>query len=154
MRLIIALCLSVACLGASAQTYRWVDGNGRTVVSDTPPPANARDVAKDASKAQADDGMSYATRLANQKFPVTLYTSTDCGEPCRQGRDLLNGRGIPFTEKSVQKEADLAELKQIVGDNFVPALRVGRQSARGFDATSWHNLLDTAGYPKSGGSKR
>lgn len=154
MRLIIALCLSAASLGASAQTYRWVDGNGRTIVSDTPPPANAREVAKDASKAVADDGMPYATRLASQKFPVVLYTGPECGEPCRQGRDLLNGRGIPFNEKSVQKDADLVELKQLVGDNFVPSLKVGRQSARGFESGTWHGLLDLAGYPKSGGPKR
>ena len=68
---------------------------------------------------------------------------------CKQARDLLNGRGIPFTEKMVQKQEDVDELKQLVGDTFVPALKVGKQSFRGFEAGAYNNLLDLAGYPKT-----
>jgi hypothetical protein len=31
----------------------------------------------------------------------------------------------------------------------VPALKVGKQSFRGFEAAAWNNLLDLAGYPKT-----
>ena len=34
---------AAAALPAMAQTYQWKDSSGRTVISDTPPPANARD---------------------------------------------------------------------------------------------------------------
>ena len=43
--LTIAFCLSAACLMLSpayAQVYQWKDANGRTVVSDTPPPGNVK----------------------------------------------------------------------------------------------------------------
>jgi len=31
----------------------------------------------------------------------------------------------------------------------VPALKVGKQSFRGFEAGAYNNLLDLAGYPKT-----
>ncbi len=149
--LLIALCL--LSLGSTAQTYRWTDGQGRTVISDTPPGGKPREVSKDNAKAIPDDGLSFATRLARDKFPVTLYTGAECSGPCQQGKELLAARKVPFTEKAVQKAEDIAELKQLAGDAFVPTLKVGRQHIRGFDAERWHAELDSAGYPPKAGGK-
>jgi glutaredoxin len=87
--------------------------------------------------------------MAAENFPVTLYTSADCTKECKDARDLLNSRGVPFSERMVQKQEDLDELKQLVGDFFVPVIKVGKQSFRGFEAGAWNNLLDLAGYPKT-----
>ena len=148
MRLLLLACLAAASVAATAQTYRYVDPQGRTVYSDTPPPGRARDISKSPGGAP-EDGPPYAVRQAAANFPVVLYTSAECVRECKDGRDLLNGRGVPFTEKMVQKPEDIEEVKQLVGDAFVPALKVGRQSFRGFEAGAWNNLLDLAGYPKS-----
>lgn len=42
--LIFAFCImsTVIAVSAQAQTYRWKDSNGRTVISDTPPPVSAK----------------------------------------------------------------------------------------------------------------
>jgi hypothetical protein len=42
--LIFALCVmsTVTAVSVQAQTYQWKDKNGRTVISDTPPPTSAR----------------------------------------------------------------------------------------------------------------
>jgi glutaredoxin len=141
---------------ASAQTtYRWTDpASGRTVYSDQPPPPAARQSAR-ASESKGDDAgqapQSYAVRAAAEKFPVTLYTSADCGESCQQARALLNGRGVPFNEKLVAADKpELDELKKLTGGEvFVPYLLVGKQTSRGFEAGTWNGLLDLAGYPKS-----
>lgn len=149
MRHLLVLCLALASSGLFAETYRWVDANGRVVVSDTPPPGKAKNVAK-SGESTADEGfMSFETKKAVDNFPVTLYTSPDCVAECKQARDLLNGRGVPFTEKMLQKQEDVDELKKLVGDAFVPALKVGKQAARGFEPGAYNNLLDLAGYPKS-----
>jgi hypothetical protein len=49
----------------------------------------------------------------------------------------------------LQKPEDAEELKQLIGDAFVPSMKVGKQSFRGFEAGAYNNLLDLAGYPKS-----
>jgi glutaredoxin len=102
-----------------------------------------------APAATAIDGLPYEVRRAVENFPVTLYTSADCVSECKQAREFLNGRGVPFTEKMVQKQEDIDELKQLVGDTFIPSLKVGKQSFRGFEPGAYANLLDLAGYPKS-----
>jgi len=149
MRYLLIVCLALASTLASAQAYRYVDPQGRTVISDSPPPGRARDVAKSGTGGENNDGLPYEVRRAVENFPVTLYTSADCVSECKQAREFLNGRGVPFTEKMVQKQEDIDELKKLVGDTFIPSLKVGKQSFRGFEPAAYTNLLDLAGYPKS-----
>jgi glutaredoxin len=149
MRYPLTLCLLLAATCAFGDTYRWTDSEGRTIVSDTPPVGKVKNVVKNGAKAEASDGLSFATKKAMEAFPVTLYTSADCVADCKNARDLLSGRGVPFTEKMLQKPEDAEELKQLIGDAFVPSVKVGKQSFRGFEAGAYNNLLDLAGYPKS-----
>lgn len=149
MRYPLTLCLLLAATCAIGDTYRWTDSGGRTVVSDTPPPGKVKNFVRNGEKAEASDGLSFATRRAAEAFPVMLYTSADCVMECKNARDLLTGRGVPFTEKMVQTPEEVAELKALVGDTFVPSLKVGTQRFRGFETGAYDNLLDLAGYPKS-----
>lgn len=145
---LLVICLALACTSAFAETYRWVDSTGRVIVSDTPPPGKAQKLVK-TGDGESGDNQSFAVKRAAENFPVTLYTSADCVSECKQARDLLNARGVPFSEKMLQKQEDLDELKKLVGDTFVPSLKVGKQASRGFEAGSYNNLLDLAGYPKT-----
>ena len=135
---------------AHAQTYRWTDpATGKTIFSDTPPPANAKGLTKTTRTVTPQEGMSYATAKAAENFPVVLFTSPDCAEACREARDYLTKRAVPFTEKMLGKQpADLDELKKLVGDAFVPSVRIGKQGIRGFEINAYSNVLDLAGYPK------
>jgi glutaredoxin len=150
MRYLLVLCLALLSAGVSAQAYRWIDSTGRTIISDTPPPGKVKAVTSvgEGSAATSED-LPFAVRKARENFPVTLYTAADCVTECKQARDMLNSRGIPFSEKMLQKAEDSAELKALVGDVFVPTLKVGKQSFRGFEAGAYNNLLDLAGYPKT-----
>jgi len=149
MRHLLVLCLALTSACTVAETYRWVDPAGRTVISDTPPPGRAHSVAKAGASNGNTDGLPFAVKQAVESFPVTLYTSADCVNECKQARDLLNARGVPFTEKMLQTPEDFDELKALVGDAFIPSLKVGKQSFRGFESGAYTNLLDLAGYPKT-----
>lgn len=152
MRTLFIALLAIATTAASAQTYRWTDSGGRTVISDSAPPGKPKNVVKSDDKATGNN-LPFATQRAMAAFPVTLYTAPDCADNCKQARELLTSRGVPFTEKLLQNDADFAELKQLVGDAFVPSLKVGNQRQRGFEAGAYNNLLDLAGYPAGKGSK-
>jgi glutaredoxin len=79
--------------------------------------------------------------------PVVLYSGRNC-EPCRQARDHLSARGVPFTEKTLSTEADVAAFKALgFTEMTVPTLSVGTERLIGFEVTSWTRVLDTAGYP-------
>jgi glutaredoxin len=147
--LLLGLALAAAATAAGAGTmYKWTDSQGKVHYTDTPPPATAKQKEeKKVGAAAPTVGMPYALRQAVQTYPVTLYT-TDCGEACNNARQLLSKRGIPYTAKNAQLSSYQDELKQLVGAAEVPVLKVGGQTAKGFEASQWNLLLDTAGYPR------
>lgn len=144
-----AVLLTLAAANA-AEVYRWLDKDGQVHYSDTPPPANARnpELKKLGKNAVEVDKTAYATRDAAKKNPVALYAN-NCGTPCDSARQLLAKRGIPFASKNPESsEADAEALKKLVGALEVPVLVVGRNTVKGFEASSWEAALDTAGYPR------
>lgn len=85
-----------------------------------------------------------------KNFPVTLYNS-DCGSLCDRAHNLLQARGIPFTERNARLPAELEELQKLIGPDshvVIPLLAVGDRVLGGFDTVRWSNALDSAGYPK------
>ncbi|MBP7204440.1 MAG: glutaredoxin family protein [Propionivibrio sp.] len=149
----LAAALAATSLASAQATYRWVDKvSGQTVYSDQPPPPGTPGVVKLGSEAGgATPQVPYATRQAAGKYPVTLYTAASCTDACTQARELLNQRGVPFTEKMLNTEEDQAEFAKQMGskDVMVPSLTVGQQKFRGLESGAWNNLLDLAGYPKT-----
>lgn len=143
---------ALLCTGpVQAQTYRWLDADGGVHYSNMPPPREARQVERKQLQGNVvqGDALPYATRLAAQNFPVTLYTSQDCGAPCDDGRKLLETRGVPFKEIRVTDETSRATLKAVSGGDSVPFLVVGRDTRQGYEPGSWQAALDTAGYPQA-----
>ncbi|MEW6513973.1 MAG: glutaredoxin family protein [Pseudomonadota bacterium] len=142
-----ALLLATA---AQAQTYRWVDKEGKVHYGDRPPAAVAGQVQERRLGAPAaDKTLPYNLQQAVANFPVTLYVSTDCGDGCKDGRDYLKARGIPFSEKSVATSEEVEALKKLAGgEAVVPVLTVGSKNAKGWLKDDWQRLLDAAGYPK------
>ena len=153
MRTLIGILLLATACSAGAQMYRWTDESGKTHFTDTPPPPAAKNVQKKrpaSSGAVADTaGLPFALQQAMKDSPITLYTTSGC-EGCGEARRLLNDRGIPFKEVSVASEAQLAELKNAVGSNSVPAMLVGSTVLKGFETGQYNAALDSAGYPRAG----
>lgn len=136
---------------AQAQYYRWVDEQGNVHYGDRPPPSAAgKAQAMRHGAPAADKALPYGLQQAVTNFPVTLYVSKDCNEGCKDGRDYLKSRGIPFSEKSVSTNEDIDALKKLVGgsDAVVPVLTVGSKQVKGWLQSDWQRLLDAAGYPK------
>ena len=147
------LCVIVAMLpGVSAAQFKWIDASGRVNYGDNPP-ADARKV-EPMSRPFAGDADPVATlpleiRRAVASFPVTMYTSADCGTPCNAGRDLLRARGTPFTEITIGTPQDLDAFRKLGFGDRVPVLTVGRQSVPQLQSDRWNELLDSAGYPRN-----
>jgi len=148
----IACCLALLATVAVAQTnvYRWVDKDGKTHFSDTPPPADAKSSSqKRVGGGYVDQEYPYATQQAMKRNPVTLYTAPSCGEACTSGRELLSKRGVPFSERDAQASAEAQEaLKKLVGGLEVPVLVVGESTLKGYEQGQWQSALDSAGYPR------
>lgn len=149
-RFVLLVCLASLSLGVQAgELYRWVDSSGKVHYGDAPPPGIQVEARKLSGGAMPDEYLPYETRLARQKFPVTLYVADNCGGPCEQARNLLNNRGIPFSEKLLRTQEEIEEFKKLSGFDSAPTLSVGRVFLKGFQAGQWHGELSIAGYPKT-----
>jgi len=151
------LLLAGAALAAAAfaqQMYRWTDEKGRVHITDTPPPPSARNVQKKKAAAAPAEGntqqLSYDLALAMKEYPVVLYTSPLCKEPCANARAALNQRSVPFLEVQVWDIPSNELLKRISGSNQVPTLVVGSSVQQGYEQGAFDALLDSARYPKAG----
>jgi glutaredoxin len=151
VRVLMAAALAATSLPlAAAQLYQWKDAQGRMVYSDQAPPSAVRDVQQKAFKPSVIEvGETYASRVAREKYPVTLYTSA-CGAVCDQARQLLSARGVPFATKDLQASKSAQdELQKLTGKLNVPVLVVGNDKIEGFGAAKWQAALDKAGYPQA-----
>lgn len=147
----IVIGVAFAAGAALAQQYRWVDEKGVVHYTDAPPPPSAKDVKKQAGPPpKGSPVVPYDLARAQKEYPVTLYTSPSCKEPCAQARDALNRRGVPFTEVQVYDEQTNEQLKKVSGSNEIPVLTVGRTVQKGFEQGIYDALLDSATYPRAG----
>ncbi len=150
MRTLPALLLAFLAAGAFAQgAYRWIGTDGRVHYSDEPPPPEAQQVERkrlDASVVVGDK-YGYETRRAAADFPVTLYVSAECGNPCETARAYLAKRSIPYAEKRVATPQEAAAFKRETESEVMPTLLVGKSVSKGFQEAAWSDLLDAAGYP-------
>jgi glutaredoxin len=151
LRTLIVLMAVLAAADASAQQYRWVDENGRVHYTDTPPPPSAKSAQKKNLKANAVGTQpNYSLSEALKNAPVTLYSHPDCRESCQIARDVLNQRGVPFTEVSATDAGKIDQLRRVSGVVTVPVLVVGAQVHTTPSAEAYNQALDLAGYPKPG----
>ena len=149
----IAACAAITALAAAAQAqqvYRIVGPDGKVTFSDRPPAGGAESTQSSSSQgsgsSSGNDALPYQLRQVAARFPVTLYTSSDCA-PCNSARNLLVNRGVPFTERTVASNDDIDALKRLSGESSLPFGTIGGQQIRGFSDTEWSQYLNAAGYP-------
>ncbi|MFN0163586.1 MAG: DUF4124 domain-containing protein [Burkholderiales bacterium] len=154
------LAAGLLCALAMAPTlaqYKYIGPDGRVVYSDTPPPPNAKPLAKppaqtgaapaaSGSAAGGSQSLPFALQGPTKTYPVVLYTGADCAA-CDQGRQLLSARGVPFAEKTVRTQDDLNAFKAATGASQIPVMLVGGSKSVGFDESAWNVALTGAGYP-------
>ncbi|MDM7942609.1 MAG: glutaredoxin family protein [Hydrogenophaga sp.] len=147
----LGLVLGLVSVSTLAQgVYRIVGPDGRVSFSDQPPPAaTARPAASGPTGAAANSNpqLPFELRQVVSRYPVLLYTSSECA-PCNSGRNLLNARGIPYSEKTISTSEDAEALRRLSGQTSLPFLTIGSQQIRGYSDSEWTQFLDAAGYPK------
>jgi len=142
--------LAMPSVVGAGELFRWKDESGRVHYGDAPP-KKIKNVERKklVSSMETSAELPYATQVAMQNFPVSLYVNDGCVDACDQARNLLNNRGIPFSEKSINAKAEFDALKTASGKAGFPTILVGKKYLVGFLEGSWNHELNLAGYPKT-----
>jgi glutaredoxin len=145
-------CALVLAAPAAHALFKVVGPDGRVTYTDRPPSAGEGRVVpvnRDTG-ASIDNSLPLALRPVVARFPVTLFTSNDCGDACSMARSHLSRRGVPYTERTATTNEERESWSRLVGGSDAPTLQVGGQSIRGgFVPASWDETLDVAGYPRN-----
>ena len=155
--LALALALSASASSAWAQTpYKVVSPDGKITYTDRPvaaqPGVQVQALKRDVNSGAVPGALSGPPlpadlRAVQARFPVIVYTTLDCAS-CDSGRRLLQQRGVPYRERLVTTEDDIAALQRLSAGRTLPVLTVGGQTLRGYSESDWLSTLDLAGYPK------
>jgi hypothetical protein len=130
--------------------FKVVGPDGKVTYTDRVPGANEGKVMPvDGSTGRATDpALPFALRQVVARFPVSLYTASNCAEACGLGRSLLTKRGVPFIERTAETDEEREAWVRLVGGLEAPVLKVGEQLLRGFTPAAWDETLSVAGYPR------
>ncbi|GAA6140837.1 glutaredoxin family protein [Hydrogenophaga sp. 5NK40-0174] len=147
----LALATSLFVAPAQAEIYKIKNPDGTVTFTDKPPVQGKglknAEVVGSTGRANVPSNFPATLRKAAGDFPVTLFATKDC-TACDSVRDLLQTRGIPFSEKSVLTQKDAAELKKIAGTASTPVIRIGSKVLPAPSGDTVHKYLSAAGYPK------
>lgn len=141
--------LSTACLAQ----YKVVASDGSVTYTDRPPVSTSSRVtplragSTPVVELSSNPALPLELRQVSARYPVTLYTATDC-IPCDAARQLLQQRGVPYGERRIMFEEDAVALERLVSWRTVPSVTIGAQALRGFAAAEWTAYIDAAGYPR------
>ncbi|HEU4459334.1 MAG TPA: glutaredoxin family protein [Methylibium sp.] len=130
--------------------YKVIDANGRVTYTDRPPVTSndrIQPLRATGGAAAPASNLPFELRQTAERYPVTLYSGEGC-EACLTGRAMLRQRGIPFVEKTVKTDADIAAFRTAESSTELPVLRIGSQQLKGYNDVEWASYLDAAGYPK------
>jgi glutaredoxin len=145
--------LAAALIGACAPAwslFKVIGPDGNVTYTDKPPSESLGKVVniqRGSTDAPPEAVLPYALRQVVERYPVTLFTTTDC-EPCDRGRELLRKRGVPFRERIASSDTDREAWNRIVKSPHAPVLTIGSQVLQGLQADTWNSYLDVAGYPQ------
>ncbi|MFZ6647344.1 glutaredoxin family protein [Undibacterium sp. TJN25] len=145
---LLLLSTGLLALNASAQLYKSVGPDGKVTYSDVPPPPSIKRVEVKSITGGDSPVNNFPADLAGpaSKNPVAFYSTAGCA-PCDEARSMLKSNGIPFAEKTVKTNEDVARLKQVSGGALLPAMTVGSKKISGYQSADWRTSLTDAGYP-------
>ncbi|CAH0352717.1 glutaredoxin domain-containing protein [Aquabacterium sp. CECT 9606] len=138
--------LTLLSAGPAWALYKVVGPDGRVTYTDRPPADRPAATLKTNGTVVQATGLPFELQRVASQYPVTFYSSSKC-PPCDSARQMLQGRGIPYTEKTVETSEDILTLQKQEGVQQLPVLKVGSKQLVGFTQADWSGYLDAAGYP-------
>ncbi len=141
---LIALLLLTLTSSASGQIYKWVDEDGKTHFSSSPPDhGDAETVQPRATNTYSSPGISEspdtgAQPIKNRK-KVVMYSAVWCGV-CKKAKNYFKKNQIPFKEYDIDtSEKGRRDYKKLNGRG-VPIILVGKQRMNGFSASRFESM--------------
>ena len=124
-------CLPVLLSGLLAPAawgaYKVVGPDGRVTYTDRPPVGEGAQALGKPKAGVSAVALPYELQQVVNRHPVTLYTTRECSA-CATGRQLLQSRGVPYTEKTVDTPDDIRAFSAQENSTQLPTAEGRRQA--------------------------
>ncbi len=147
-KVISALLISASLLlpGSSfCQIYKWVDADGSTHFSSSPPPQGEAETVQPkatntySSVDQPATSATTGTKPSITGKTVVMYSAVWCGI-CKKAKSYFRKNGIPFSEYDIEtSQKGRRDYKRLKG-NGVPIILVGKQRMDGFSPGRFESM--------------
>jgi len=127
--------------------YKIVGPDGSITYTDRPAPGQPAQPLRKPSASVSAANLPYELQQVVNRHPVTIYTAREC-PTCETGRQLLQARGVPYVEKTIDTPEDIRAFKAQENSDKLPTLRIGGKQLTGLQQSEWNTYLDAAGYPQ------
>ena len=144
---------SYLCEISAAEMYRWVDENGETQITDSPPPhikASGevkiyRDNPQDSQIVETEPDVKKQESkpsVTTKKNPEVILYGTSWCPYCRMARDFFRSRGIDFIEYDIEKDKEAAiRKKELDAKGGVPFAIINGRSIHGYSESAYERAL-------------
>jgi glutaredoxin len=141
------------CGTSAAEMYRWVDENGETQITDSPPPNIKspgeikiyRDIPQDSQNTDAVSDVrkqDSKPSLETKKNPEVIIYGTSWCPYCQKARDFFRSRGIDFVDYDIEKDKEAAiRKKELDAKSGVPFVIINGRSIHGFSESAYERAL-------------
>jgi len=143
--------------------YQFVDGRGQVrfvermedvpakwrervgfVEMDSPPPLSPTMAENTRDRRFQEIADKYRNVMPQKApLPIVLYSAEWCGW-CRKARSHLDGRGVDYELRDIDRPQNLQELVAKTGQKGIPVLDVGGRVVTGFSPTQYDELIRNA----------
>jgi len=147
---VLALCI---CETSAAEMYRWVDENGETQITDSPPPnikspGEVKIYRDDPQNSHDTEPVSDVKKqeskpaIETKKNPEVILYGTSWCPYCRKARDFFRSRGIDFIEYDIEKDREAAiRKKELDTKGGVPFAIINGRSIQGYSESAYERAL-------------
>ncbi len=138
------VCMLLTTSGVSGQIYKWVDEDGKTHFSSSPPTnVDAETVQPKTTNTYSGSDLSVpsdtSTKKAINRKKVVMYSAVWCGV-CKKAKKYFREHRIPFNEYDIEtSEKGKRDYKKLNGSG-VPIILVDKQRMNGFSAARFKSM--------------
>jgi glutaredoxin len=124
---------------ADAEIHKWVDAQGKTHFSDTPPAGQQTEQLELKIKTYTAVEITPLEQRLGKSDKVVMYSATWCGI-CTKAKQYFKANSIPYVVYDIEKSrAGKQGFKQLKGRG-VPIILVGGKRMNGFSVAKFEKL--------------
>jgi glutaredoxin len=155
--IIVSLLVLIFCVcgTSTAEMYRWVDENGDTQITNTPPPPKLkssgevkiyRDILEESQSSEPTPVVKKnesKPSVERRKNPEVILYGTSWCPYCRKAKEFFKSRGIDFVDYDIEQDKEAAiRKKELDPQGGVPFAIINGRSVHGFSESAYEKALN------------